>query len=61
MSLADIPSLGAPSPALLEMITFQGSVFRIHAEGKVGECVSVVEAVVRLMDGSSQILYWREY
>jgi general secretion pathway protein K len=36
-----------------------GMVFRIHAEGKVGESISVVEAVYRTTD--SKILYWREY
>jgi hypothetical protein len=37
----------------------EGLVFRIHAEGKVGESVSVVELVYRTLD--KQILYWREY
>jgi hypothetical protein len=60
-TLSDIPSLGSPPASLLGMITFHGSVFRIRAEGKVGECVSVAEAVVGLQNGSSQILYWREY
>jgi general secretion pathway protein K len=60
-SLGDIDGLHSPPPSLLELITFKGSVYRIHAEGKVGESVSVVEAVVRVAGSSSQILYWREY
>jgi general secretion pathway protein K len=60
-TLADLPGLKSPSPSLLAMICFQGSVYRIHAEGKVGESVSVAEAVVRVSGSSSEILYWREY
>lgn len=60
-TLADIEGLKSPSPALLEAINFRGSVYRIHAEGKVGESVSVAEAVVRVSGSSSEILYWREY
>ncbi|HEY5514213.1 MAG TPA: type II secretion system minor pseudopilin GspK [Geomonas sp.] len=50
-------------PNIVDKITFSGSVYRIHAEGRVGESVSVAEAVVRMASGQSPplILYWREY
>jgi general secretion pathway protein K len=60
-ALSNIEALKSPSPGLLEMINFRGSVYRIHAEGKVGESVSVAEAVVRVSTSGSEILYWREY
>jgi len=62
---ADLQGLGTFPPALYDVVNYgktsDGSVFRIRAEGRVSECVSVAEAVVRLQNGSSQILYWREY
>jgi general secretion pathway protein K len=42
-------------------VAFQGTVYRIHSEGKVGETVSVTEAVVTNIDSTPKILYWREY
>ncbi|GFO56227.1 type II secretion system protein K [Geomonas sp. Red276] len=42
-------------------VCYQGSVYRIHSEGKVGESVSVAEAVVRMGGSQPTILYWREY
>jgi general secretion pathway protein K len=60
-TLADIEGLKSPPPSLTSYLTFAGSVFRIHAEGKVGETVSVVEAVVHVGNNTSTILYWREY
>ena len=64
-NLADfngIAGIDAISTGFVDKITFGGSVYRIHAEGRVGESVSVAEAVVR-MPGLSQpsFLYWREY
>lgn len=39
-----------------------GSIYRIHAEGKVGETVSIVEAVVTDVDTlNPRVLYWRQY
>lgn len=58
-----IAGMDVLSPASLANITYGGSVYRIHAEGRVGESVSVAEAVVRMASGQSPplILYWREY
>lgn len=43
-------------------VNFQGSVYRIHAEGKVGESVSVAEAVVSIAGTiKPTVHYWREY
>ncbi|MCM0080124.1 type II secretion system minor pseudopilin GspK [Geomonas sp. Red32] len=42
-------------------VCYQGSVYRIHSEGKVGESVSVAEAVVRMGGTQPLIVYWREY
>jgi general secretion pathway protein K len=53
--------LPATLPNFGQVLTCRGSVYRIHAEGKVGESVSVAEAVVRVSGSGSEILYWREY
>ncbi|GFO62972.1 type II secretion system minor pseudopilin GspK [Geomonas paludis] len=43
-------------------VGFKGSIYRIRSEGKVGECISVVEAVVTNVENAPPtILYWREY
>ena len=64
-TLADfngIAGVDTVSTGLVDKITFGGSVYRIHAEGRVGESVSVAEAVVRSAGLSKPvILYWREY
>ncbi|WP_224984674.1 type II secretion system minor pseudopilin GspK [Geomonas agri] len=58
-----IPGIDSVSAAFADKITFIGSVYRIRAEGRVGESVAVAEAVVRNMGGSATpvLLYWREY
>lgn len=60
-TLNDIPELGK----LVQLegnVVFSGSIYRIHAEGKVGESVGVAEAVVtNVEDLKPLILYWREY
>lgn len=57
-----IAGIDAVSPAFADKITFGGSVYRIHAEGKVGESVAVAEAVVRTGGNATPaVLYWREY
>lgn len=48
-------------PKIVTNIVFAGSVYRIHAEGKVGESTSVAEAVVRMGGSTPTVLYWREY
>lgn len=58
-----IPGVDAVSPAFGDKITFIGFVYRIRAEGRVGESVAVAEAVVRNQGGTGTptVLYWREY
>ncbi|HJV67268.1 MAG TPA: type II secretion system minor pseudopilin GspK [Geomonas sp.] len=60
-NLADIPGIGTLAQALQLYVCYQGTVYRIHAEGRVGESVSVAEAVVTNIDSTPKILYWREY
>jgi general secretion pathway protein K len=60
-SLAQIEGLRSAPPSLLAALTFRGSVYRIRSEGKFGDSISVVEAVVRVSGSTSTILYWREY
>ena len=58
-----IAGIDAVSPAFGDKITFMGTVYRIRAEGRVGESVAVAEAVVRTDGGIGKpaVLYWREY
>jgi len=61
-TLADISELGPLVQALQLNVTCQGTVYRIHAEGKVGDSISVAEAVVSNTDQAKPtVLYWREY
>lgn len=61
-NLSDVSGLGPLASALALKVVCQGSVYRIHAEGRVGESVSVAEAVVRMVGQAPPvILYWREY
>ena len=61
-TLADVDGLGTLAQALQLNVVCQGTVYRIHAEGKVGDCVSVAEAVVSNTDMPKPIVhYWREY
>jgi general secretion pathway protein K len=60
-TLADVSGLES-FIQLQGKVVFQGTVYRIHAEGKVGDSVSVAEAVVSNTDlGKPTVLYWREY
>lgn len=58
--LHEIAGISAISPLFESRITYSGSVYRIRSEGRVGESVSVAEAVVR-MGPQPTVLYWREY
>ena len=61
-NLADILGIGTLAQSLVLNVGFRGTVYRIHAEGRVGESVSVAEAVVSGADTMKPtILYWREY
>ncbi|UFS71600.1 type II secretion system minor pseudopilin GspK [Geomonas sp. RF6] len=61
-NLSSIPGAEKLTPEARMNITYSGSVYRIHAEAKVGESVGVTEAVVRLRSGTQPVfLYWREY
>jgi general secretion pathway protein K len=60
--LYSITGMDSIGPKIVTNITYGGSVYRIHAEGRVGESISVAEAVVRTAGMSKPaILYWREY
>ncbi len=59
--LNSITGVDAVSTNFVDKIAFSGSVYRIHAEGRVGESVSVAEAVVRMAGSQPTVLYWREY
>lgn len=58
--LNEIAGINAISPLFTSRITYSGSVYRIRSEGRVGESISVAEAVVR-MGPQPTVLYWREY
>lgn len=60
--ISEIPRLDAAvATGLRGKISYAGDIFRIHSEAKVGESVSVVEAVVRVSGAQQAVLYWREY
>ena len=61
LDLNSIPGMDAVSTNFVNKISYSGSVYRIRAEGRVGESVSVAEAVVRTSGGQPSVLYWREY
>ncbi|TSK06792.1 MAG: general secretion pathway protein GspK [Geobacter sp.] len=61
-TLADVFGSTQLSGALQGSVGCKGFIYRIHSEGKVGESVSVAEAVVTNVESTSPtILYWREY
>lgn len=61
-NLAEVFGSDPLSQALAMKVSCKGSIYRIHAEGKVGESVSIAEAVVTDVDGMTpRVLYWREY
>ncbi|MBU5614268.1 type II secretion system minor pseudopilin GspK [Geomonas azotofigens] len=51
------------APDVQIRLNCQGSIYRIHAEGKVGESIAVAEAVIDLTQSITgpKVLYWREY
>jgi general secretion pathway protein K len=62
LSFADIPGFGDLGQKLSVKVVFQGTIYRIRAEGKVGESLSVAEAVVTdIQNSKPTVLYWREY
>lgn len=63
-TLADIPGMDTFVMSLQGKVGFRGAVYRVRSEGRVGESVSVAEAVVRVGEGfgaQPAVLYWREY
>lgn len=61
-TLADVFGSSPLTNTLSLKVGCQGFIYRIRSEGKVGESVSVVEAVVTDVEGTTpRILYWREY
>jgi general secretion pathway protein K len=62
MDFNAIAGINEISTGFVDKITYGGTVYRIHAEGRVGESVAVTEAVLRVAGlGLPTILYWREY
>ena len=61
LDLNSIPGMDSVSINFVNKINYSGSVYRIRAEGRVGESVSVAEAVVRTSGMQPTVLYWREY
>ncbi|QXE89421.1 type II secretion system minor pseudopilin GspK [Geomonas subterranea] len=61
-TLADVFGSSTLTQALSLKVGFKGSIYRIRSEGKVGESVRIVEAVVSDVEATQpRILYWREY
>ncbi|QWV94028.1 type II secretion system minor pseudopilin GspK [Geomonas oryzisoli] len=61
-TLADVFGSSTLTQALSIKVGFKGSIYRIRSEGKVGESVRIVEAVVTDVGSTSpRVLYWREY
>ena len=60
-ALADVPGLETMTQLAVKVVC-KGTTYRIRAEGKVGESVSVAEAVVTNVEAQKPtVLYWREY
>lgn len=60
-TLADVPGLDALTQLQLKVVC-KGTTYRIRSEGKVGENVSIAEAVVTDVGATKPtVLYWREY
>ncbi len=59
--LAKVPGLETIATKVALRISVKGSVFRVVARGTVGATSRVVEAVARINNGATTILYWREY
>ena len=61
-NLNDITGLETLAQSLALKVVCKGTIYRIRAEAKVGESVSVAEAVVTNLGAPKPtILYWREY
>jgi len=61
-NLSEIAGLDTLVQSLQLKVVYKGTIYRIHAEGKVGDSVSVAEAVVTNVDAlKPTVLYWREY
>jgi general secretion pathway protein K len=59
--LAKVPGLETIATKVALRVGVKGSVFRVVARGTVGATSRVVEAVARINNGATTILYWREY
>lgn len=61
-SLAEVDGMDTLAQSLALKVTYKGTIFRIRAEGKVGDSVSIAEAVVTDVEKKEPtVLYWREY
>lgn len=59
--LAQVPGLETIATGLLSSITTKGAVYWLRSDATVNGTVRTVEAVVRLLGGTTTILYWREF
>ena len=63
-TLADVFGSDPLGTALATKVACKGAIYRIRAEGKVGESISIAEAVVTNVqdkDNKPKVLYWRQY
>lgn len=61
-NLADVSGIDTLAQTLAGKVSYKGTIYRIRAEGKVGESISVAEAVVtNVEEKEPTVLYWREY
>jgi general secretion pathway protein K len=59
--LVKVAGLEQIATRLQTRITTKGAVYRLTATARIGETARTIEAVVRVIGGASQFLYWREY
>lgn len=63
--IKNLPEVFGSDPlgqALALKVACKGSIYRIRAEGKVGESISIAEAVVTNLEATKPtVLYWRQY
>ena len=58
--LAKVPGMESIAPGLAGRITAKGSYYRIVSQGRIGETVRTIEAVVRISGTKPTFVYWRE-
>lgn len=58
--LAKVPGMETIATGLQGRIAVKGNIYRIIAQGQIGEATRVIEAVVRINGTKPVVLYWRE-